>query len=189
MQPITASAYEIARSSGVCAATGAPLSPGDHVVVALCEHEADEGLDRLDFGAAAWEALPDAERRAFGGRRVFAHWRAAHPEPNAKPKLLIDDDALLEMFESSADDADGVADRRRAAFRFVLALILCRRRLLVLERSEAASAGSTGAIFVRRRTRKDDPVAPLVRVEDPALDSATIAMATDQLGAVLRGDA
>ncbi len=189
MQPLSASAYEIARSSGVCAATGSPLSPGDPIVVALCEHEADEGLDRLDFGAGAWDALPAESRRSFGSRRVFAHWRASQPEPNAKPRLLVNDESLLEMFESSGDDAEAGADRRRAAFRFVLALILCRRRLLVLERSEGASAGSTGAIFVRRRTRKDDPVAPLMRVEDPGLDGATVALATEQLGAVLQGEA
>lgn len=183
MIPGSAPAYDIARTTGVCAASGAPLKPGDPIIVALCEREADDGLDRLDFSAPAWDALPAEQKSRFDGRTIFAHWRAAHPEPHAKPKLLVDDDSLLDLFEQTSDEAGGSDDRRRATFRYVLGLILCRKRLLVLERSEP------GAILVRRRTRKDETPAPLTRVEDPGLDEQTIVIATEQLGAALAGGA
>lgn len=183
MIPGAAPAYDIARATGVCAASGALLQPDDPIVVALCEREGDEGLDRLDFSAPAWDALPSEQRSRFEGRAIFAHWRAAQPAPNTKPKFLVDDDSLLDLFEQTTEEAGGADDRRRATFRYVLGLILCRKRLLVLERSEP------GAILVRRRTRKDEPVAPLIRVEDPGLDEQTIVIATEQLGAALAGGA
>lgn len=161
----------------MCAATGRVLSPGDRVVVALIERTDDGGLDRLDFDEEAW----DAGARDPAGRRVFAHWRGAQAEPNAKPRQFIDDDALLDLFhqlgESGADGGDG---RGRAAFRYVLALILCRKRLLVHEGS------ARGAILVR--ARGSEPGSAPIRVDDPGLDEAMLAAATEQVGAVLRAE-
>ncbi len=162
----------------MCAASGRALAAGDRVVVALIERTDDAGLDRIDFAEEAW----DAGARDPAGRRVFAHWRGAQPEPNAKPRQFIDDDALLDLFHQLGESGAGAGDGRgRAAFRYVLALILCRKRLLVLEGS------APGAILVR--PRGSEAGSATVRVEDPGLDEAMLAAATEQVGAVLRAEA
>lgn len=177
MSRLTSSVYDIARSAGACAASGRVLAPGERVVVALIERTDDGGLDRLDFAEEAW----DAGARDPAGRRVFAHWRGVQPEPNAKPRQFIDDDSLLDLFhrlgESGSEGGDG---KRRAAFRYVLALILCRKRLLVHEGS------APGALLVR--ARGSDPGSAPIRVEDPGLDESMLAAATEQVGAVLRAE-
>jgi hypothetical protein len=73
--------WDIGRSSGQCAATGAPLHPGQHCIVALVEREEDPSspLVRLDFSEQGW----DSPQRPKG---VIAFWRAQVPEPNAKAK-------------------------------------------------------------------------------------------------------
>lgn len=178
MSRLSSNPYEIARSLNACAATGRPLAPGERIVVALVEHDGDEGLDRLDFSQEAW----DGGARDPQGRPLFAHWRAVQPEPNAKPRLFIDDDALLDLFHQLGDGADAGGDsaRRRAAFRFVLALILCRKRLLIHESS------SPGWMTVR--VRGADPASHPIRVADPGMDREALDAATEQLGAVLRSE-
>ena len=126
------STFAISRSTGKCAVSGRDLSPGDPLVVALVEREG-EGFERLDIAEDAWRGLEDDSRgggrKRVDGKRVFARWRTEHPEPGAKPRLLLDDDALLDLFDELGDEHPGErAEERvsRLAFRFVLALILSR---------------------------------------------------------------
>ena len=60
--------YQVARSTGVCAATGEKLEPDAPCVATLCDRVEDEAFDRKDFSVAAWEAgsRPD---------RLFSFWR------------------------------------------------------------------------------------------------------------------
>ena len=62
------SQYQVARPTGVCAASGEPLEPGGPCIATLCEAEEGDGFDRLDYSVPAWEsgARPD---------RLFSFWR------------------------------------------------------------------------------------------------------------------
>ncbi|TVQ61925.1 MAG: hypothetical protein EA379_05800 [Phycisphaerales bacterium] len=180
---MTGPTYDIARATGVCAATGRALVPGEPIVVALAERAQEEGFDRIDFSIDAWLK---GERGEHAGR-VYAFWRTTQPEPNAPVKRFIDDDALLELFHQLGDDegaasmGETAAERAgRIAFRFVLALILCRKRLLRHEGSPE------GEMLVRERGAEPES-APL-RVEDPGLDPVALARASERLRAVMRGD-
>lgn len=176
MSRLNATAYDISRPTGQCAATGKPFEPGDAVVVALVERREDEGFDRLDYLADAWT---DDARQSLG-RRVFAVWRTRQPEPDAPKRLLIDDDALLDLFLQLCEGDDDT-HAGRDAFRFVLALILCRKRLL----KRLGSDGGTMLV----RPRGSDPESPPIRVTEPELDVQTLRAVTEQLDAVVRGDA
>ena len=179
MSRLSASPYPIATPTGLCAATGRALATGEPIVVALVERSDDLGLERLDFAADAW----DAGARDPHARPVFAHWRTLQPEPNAKPKLFIDDAALMDLFQQLGEEsAPGSPDaaRRRVAFRFVLALVLCRKRLLTLESS------LPGAMLVR--VRGGGPETPLLRVDDPGLDDDALAACTESLGEILNAE-
>lgn len=119
--------YEIGRPVGVCAANGAAIEAGQGFVATLSEVEepleSGEGvrrvLRRLDFLPESWEEI---ERPAG----LVFYWRTTMPEPNEKDEPFVDDEVLLNMFERLADDEEA----QRRAYRFVLGLILMRRKVL-----------------------------------------------------------
>lgn len=173
---MTGNNYEIGRRTGVCATTGRPLAPGETYVAALVEKspEEGEGLDRLDYTTQAWESSPRPER-------LFAFWRAVVSTDQDNKPRFIDDESLLGLFEQ----LDGATDPKRLAFRFVLSLILIRKRLLV----HAGARGKT--MLVQEKLTGIGSVArqasaPMIEVIDPGLDEATIAEVTQQLEGVIR---
>lgn len=176
MPRLNAPSYDISRPTGRCAATGRELQAGDPVVAALVERAEDDGFDRLDFHADAWTESV----RGSLGRRVFAVWRTHQPDSDAPAKLLIDDDALVDLFLQLCDDT-GDDHPGRDAFRFVLALILCRKRLL----RRVGTDG--GAMLVRARGA--EPESTPIRVPEPELDERMLREVTEQLDSVVRGEA
>lgn len=169
--------YEISRSSGVCAATGRGLSPGEPCIAVLCEPADDENLPfvRLDYSIDAWEAGSRPER-------LFSYWRTAVPEPNARKRLLVDDDLLLNVFERLAGDERP----QRAAFRFVIALILMRKKLLRYVRREMR--GDNEIWFLAPRVPADAPQPEPFEVVNPRLADDDIRELSDQLSEILNAD-
>jgi len=113
--------YSISRATGVCAHTSTPLEPGTTCIATLCEREEDEGFDRFDYSLAAWES-------GARPKGLFSYWKTTVPDPNTKKRLLADDEVLLNLFER----LDGDERPQRIAFRFVLGLILLRKKLVKL---------------------------------------------------------
>lgn len=170
--------YPIGKGSGVCAATGRRLDVGERFVATLVESEESEELQRADFSIEAWEegARP---------RRLFGFWRGVVPEPNAKKHVLIDDDALLDLFDQLAS----ATDSKRVAFRFVLCLTLVRKRLLVCESTRAARGDQPGLMMIRRKGDPRPPEGPaLVEVIDPGMTDEAIDEVIVQFEAVMAGD-
>ncbi|MFM9996570.1 MAG: hypothetical protein ACKVU4_12315 [Phycisphaerales bacterium] len=177
----TEAKYEIARPTGVCAATGRAIAPGEPFVAVLVEagSAGEESLQRRDYHAESWaDGAVLAELKP--APRVLGHWRAVMPEPNASGRTIIDDEALADLFEQSLDEGGGGDDDpSRASFRFVLALLLVRRKLL-------KPAGSSEGALVLRWARDGDRATPF-EVPDPGMDGARIAQAAERLSAVLLG--
>lgn len=163
--------YPIARATGRCAATGRQLQVDERYVATLVEREGQEPLERVDFSLAAWES----GARPQGPGRLFASWRTAVPEPSSRKTAFLSDDELLELFEQLAE----AGEARRVAFRYLLALILIRRKVL---RYEGARAG---VLTVRARTPAGALEGAAMRVVDPGLDEQTIAGAMEQLGEIM----
>lgn len=169
-----AAPYEFGRLTRQCAATGRALAPGEPYVAALFESHESEALERRDYSAEAWDS---PSRPA----RVFAHWRATVPAPNARPRQLIDDDALISLFEQ----LEAEHDAKRLAFRFALALILIRKRVLIdAGRREDRAGGSVMLV----RARADGPEGRVMEVADPGMNPATIAEVTDQVSSLIRAE-
>ena len=165
--------YQVARFTGLCARTGEPLEPGTECVATLCERIEDDGLDRQDFSLSAWEAGARPER-------LFSFWRTTVPEPRQRRKILLDDQVLMDLFEALAED-----DRpQRVAFRFVLALILLRKRLLKF-------VGRTGEGENERwlmLPRKADPDRTPDEVVNPQLTDDDVRELTGQLQEILHSE-
>ncbi len=175
----TTFSHDVARPVGRCAATDRDLSPGEAYVAALVEAPGSEQLTRLDFAADAWEGGARPEAPAA----LFAHWRSVVPEPGRPERSLIGEGEVMDLFEQ----LEGADEPGRQAFRYVLAILLIRKRRLVYDGGRPAEPkrGVEGLMFVRPWTRKGEPEAPVSEVVDPGLDEETLAAVTEQIGRVM----
>jgi hypothetical protein len=124
--------------------------------------ERDDGtLERLDFSIGAWEG------GARPAGRLFGSWRGVMPAADAAPKLRLDDGELLELFEQLGETSEA----RAAGLRYVLALLLVRRRVLRYE------GAANGRILVRHPDARER-----VEVIDPGLDEEQLSAVAEQLG-------
>jgi hypothetical protein len=108
--------FEIQRSTRRCAATDRALEPGELCYSVLEVRGAD--VVRKDYSASAWNGPPN---------EAFGWWKSRVPEPNAKKIKLAPNEVLLELFDQLAERPES------EDMRYVLALLLVRRRVLRLD--------------------------------------------------------
>jgi hypothetical protein len=113
--------FEIQRSTRRCAATDRELLPGESCYSVIQFEGAD--VVRRDYASEAWTGPPE---------EAFGWWRTRVPEPAAKKIKLAPNDVLLELFDQLAD-RPGSEDMR-----YVLALLLVRRRVFRSESADTA---------------------------------------------------
>jgi len=153
--------FEVQRSSRRCASTDLPLEPGDVCYSVLELRGAD--VIRKDFSSAAWTDPP---------REAFAWWRTRIPEPAAKKIKLAPNDVLLELFDQLADDP------AHHDMRYVLALLLVRRRVFRLEapadalvdNSDVGSAMSNDMMSVYCTKRDTSYEVPAIMPDSARID-------------------
>lgn len=161
-------AYEIGKPMGRCHVSGGEITPGTRFIAAL--RETPTGFERLDLSLDAWRDFePKSELLAF--------WQAVMPEPTKKAKLFVDDSVLCDLFERLA----GADEPAKISFRFVLGLILMRKRLLIYEGTR--NVGGSEIWSVRLKGRSD----PMEMV-DPRLSEDQLGEVTQQLGQVLNSE-
>lgn len=168
--------YEIGRVGECCAASGVALKPGDAFVAALLSDGGDESLVRRDYTPEAWASGP----RPAG---LFASWTGVVPTAEKSRTAVIDTASLFGLFEQLAE----TDDPKRLAFRYVLALILLRKRVLTPAGTLGARGDAPAALLVRQRG--SNPEEAPMPVVDPQMDDATIGEITEQLRTLLRIDA
>lgn len=203
MTQFNAPTYDIERPTGQCAFTGKALEPGEAYVATLVEVEPSPedgaaepsaagqlGFKRIDVALSAWEE----------GRRpenLFSHWRATAPQPNEKKKLFVDNEVLLQLFRRLGEDERD----DRLAFRFVLGLILMRKKMLRYDGTTQKSADGPDGQPVEQdhwlmTPKLDVSKGPLGKwddegtmlVLDPHLDEDRIQQVTEQLGEILEAE-
>jgi len=161
--------YDIAKASGRCGACERELAAGEEYVAALFDQAGE--FSRDDFCVACWDGRDDAAEKAY------SVWRARVPRPEEPAKPFVDDEVLINFFERLADDDEP----GKVGFRFVLALMLMRKKILVYEGTESQPDGTE--VWRMRFRRSDEPV----EVVHPAMDAAKITEVTAHLGAIFRG--
>ncbi len=149
------------------------------MVTVLVEPVEDEqGLQRLDYSASAW----DAGARPPTDRVEFAFWRGVQPKSGANtPGRLISDEEMLELFGRTSTSSDD-EDPRHITFRYVLALLLIRRRMLTV----LSTSQDEGLIVMKVRVRGRPE--EVLEVIDPALDDAALEAETQALISMLVPD-
>ncbi len=163
--------YDIAKTSGQCSKCERQLAPGEEFVATVVE--ADEEFVRCDFCTRCWASCGDEQ-----GPGVFGVWRAQAARPEEKKKLFVDDELLINFFERLA----GAAEPAKINFRFVLALILMRKKLLVYDGAVKSPDGSD----LWQTHFKGSGEA--VEVTDPHMDEEKIADVSRSLGEILEGE-
>lgn len=184
MTQFNAPVYDVQRPTGRCAFTGRAFEPGEHYTATLVEE--GDGLRRVDVSAQAWGAGQRPEH-------LFSDWRATAVAPGEKKKVFVDDGVLMNLLHRLAD----AEQPQRVAFRFVLTLILMRKKLLRYDRTEKR-AGDDGSqrewwVLTPKADLSKGPMGrwdegQSIHVLDPHLDEAGIRAVTEQLGEILQGE-
>ena len=115
--------WEIEKSLGHCCGTGKEIEYGEEYFAALIETE--EGLQRRDFCADYWNEK---------GPQVYCYWKTKRPHPDQKKHIFVDDEMLMAFFERLAEETE----QEKINFRFVLALVLMRKRRLKYDSSKTS---------------------------------------------------
>jgi hypothetical protein len=158
--------WEINKPLGQCYGTERKIESGEEYFAALVETE--EGLQRRDFCADYWESQkPD----------VFCYWKTRLPEPGQKKQLFVDDQMLMAFFERLEKETES----EKINFRFVLALILMRKRILKYDDTRT----DNGREIWRLRIVGDKQI---VEVLNPHLDEGQIEQLSSQIGEILQTD-
>jgi hypothetical protein len=146
--------YQIHGPARVCAATGRELAPGEPVFSVLRDENGQ--FVRTDYAADAWPGPPAG---------AIAWWNGRVPEIGRQTKPAINDDLLADCFEHLS----GTTDPARLRFRYVVALLLMRRKRFKFE--DARKRDDRDTLVVRdartgRRHEVEDP-----QMTDPEMDA------------------
>jgi hypothetical protein len=158
--------WEINKPLGQCCGTGKKIEYGEEYFAALVETE--EGLVRRDFCADYWSAEKPG---------VFCYWRTKLPRPDEKKHTFVDDEMLMAFFERLGKETE----QEKINFRFVLALVLMRKRRLKYDSSRAEDGKEIWRLRVAGGKE-------FVEVANPKLDEEQIRQLTSQIGEILQTD-
>ena len=140
--------YEVQRSARRCATSGREFAPGEKFYSALVVEGAE--LRRYDYAVEAWQRGPRA--RSAGGSR-------SSPTPAPSGRTGSPNDVLLQCFDELAEQPG------REDMRYVVALLLVRRRVFRLEEDDC---GAAGEVLVLHCPRRDATYEVPVVIPDPA---------------------
>ena len=116
---------DIERCTRHCSTSGRELEPGEEIFSALAPERGK--LRRHDYSAVAWAGPPEG---------AVAWWKSRIPLREQKRPNLTPNDALLDVFRNLEHEAP------QQELRYVLALLLVRRRVLRQEELRLDTDGS-----------------------------------------------
>ncbi|MHC4404392.1 MAG: hypothetical protein ACYTG0_32460 [Planctomycetota bacterium] len=111
--------YEIQRCTRCCAETGRELAPGEEFYSVLTAEGAE--LKRRDYSIDAWKGPPEG---------AVGWWKSQMPTLASKRMHWAPNDVMLHCFDQLETQPD------KHDMRYVLALLLVRRRVMRMEDKE-----------------------------------------------------
>jgi hypothetical protein len=156
--------YQIQAPTRTCAATGRALKPGERFVGVLLD-EAGRFV-RKDFAPDAWSAPPPG---------AVAYWTGRVPAGDKPRKPAFNEGLLFDCFDHLAY----AAEPNKRHFRYVVALLLMRRKKLKFEDARRAADGTDVLVVRDTRTGRRAEVA------DPRLSEDEIRSVQDEVFRVL----
>lgn len=153
--------YEIQSCTRRCAVSGRELAPGEAYYSALVPE--GEGWRRYDYAPEAWQGPPP---------EAVGWWKSQRPDE--RRTRWAPNDVLLDFF----DQLEGQAENQD--LRYVLALLLVRRRVMRLEETEPQPEG--GEVLVLECPRRETTY----RVPAMLPDETRAQQIQDELARLLR---
>ncbi len=160
------SEWEIDKPLGQCSGTGKKIEYGEEYFAALVE--TNEGLVRRDFCADYWLAEKP---------NVYCYWKTRLPRPDEKKHKFVDDEMLMAFFVRLEKETE----QEKINFRFVLALILMRKRRLKYDSSKIEDNKEIWRLRIAGEKE-------FVEVTNPNLDDEQVKQLTSQVGEILQTD-
>ncbi len=158
--------FEVDAATGKCSVTGKPFEENQEFYTVL--FESGESFTRSDFSLEGWSGPPEG---------AFCFFKSRVPVKEKRKKMLVNNELLIGFFQRLDDESEPV----RLQFRFVLALILMRKRILRYDGSVTESHVETWTMTLTR----DQSVHQVV---NPNLTDAQIEGVSEQLSAILHSD-
>jgi hypothetical protein len=159
--------FEIQSPTRVCAETGLELKVGEPFYGVLMDQ--DGKFLRKDYSLQAWKQPPAG---------ALAYWRGKIPSKNQPQRPVIQDDLLHDCFDHLAESGEP----HRQAFRYVVGLLLMRRKRLKFEDTRRDARGQEWLVVRDSRTGKK------VEIADPVLSDDEILQVQDEIARVLGWD-
>jgi hypothetical protein len=156
--------WEIHRPLGTCAGNGRVIKLDEEYIATLVE--AGDKFERRDYSTEYWTDNKPA---------VYCYWKSIMPKSEQKKKVFIDDNMLMSFFERLAAETD----EEKVNFRFVLMLVLMRKRIVKYDSSKTADGRE---IWTVKITGRDETA----EVINPHLTEDKIEQLSDQLGQILQ---
>ena len=157
------SEWEITRSQQRCGRCETVFEELQEYYSAI--YERPEGFERMDFCMKCWPGGTD---------EMFSFWKRRVPPKEVKPKKFVDDEMLIDFFERLS----GATEELKVNFRYILALVLMRKRLLKLEGTRRDETGEYLKIKLRGRDAVQE-------VFNPDLTEEKIGHVTEEIGHIL----
>ena len=156
--------WEIAQPLGQCSGTEKEIASGDEYIGALVE--TSEGLQRRDYCLDYW-----LERKPH----VYCYWKTRIPLPDQKKHIFVDDDMLMAFFERLENETDP----EKLNFRFVLALVLMRKKKLKYDSTRIENNSEIWRLKIAGTDNYAD-------VLNPRIDEEQIEQLSSQIGQILQ---
>jgi hypothetical protein len=155
--------YQIQPNSRQCCVSGRPLQPGETCYSVLMVEEAK--LVRKDYSREAWQGPPAG---------AVGHWLSKVQAADRPKRLAIDPEMLFDCFVR----LEAQTEPARVNFRYVLALLLMRRKRLKFEETRTAD----GHEVLRLRCSQTRTIHEVV---NPSLSDEAIQAVQDEVFKVL----
>jgi hypothetical protein len=123
--------FEVHARGRKCAKTDRLFEPGEEFYSVLVSEGAN--VVRYDYAADAWEGPPE---------KAVGWWKSQVPDTASRKMHWAPNDVMLNYFEQIADNPD------KQDVRYVLTLLMIRRRVLKLEEADEQSTEETEEISV-----------------------------------------
>ena len=163
--------WNIQQPNRECLACEKQFEEGELCFSAL--FDSGESFERKDYCTACWEGA-SAEKQAF------SFWKTHVPTKEEERKLLVDNDVLLDFFVRLSEE-EGEQPDHKTKFRYILALVLMRKRSLRFVDIER----DNGAEYLILRYPNEDRE---FKVLDPGLTEEEADTVKDDLSQILNTD-
>jgi len=141
--------FEVQRCTRRCAKSERALQPGEEFYSVLAAEGGE--VVRYDYGIDGWDGPPE---------QCLGWWKSRMPQPDQRRLNWAPNDVMLDLLEQYEEQPEN------QDMRYVLALLLIRRRVVRLEETEQDDAGAEQMVLYCPKNEQTYRVSSVIPDED-----------------------